>query len=102
MGRLNSLRQRLDEVEDVGVPTRVFDLFLRDFLSWLGRAEQDVEPDRASVKRWLLRDERDVLPVLGDVELSDGLLVEVHSADKRVVEPLDQLDTVNNELATGP
>lgn len=99
---MNSLRQRLDEVEDVGVPASVFDLFLRDLLSWLGRAEQDVEPDRASVKRGLLRDERYVFPVLGNIELSDGLLIEVHSANKRVVEPLDQLDTVNNKSTTGP
>lgn len=41
----------------------------------------------------LLRHEGNVLAVLRDVELGDGLIIEVHSADGRVVEALHQLDS---------
>ena len=45
------LGQRLDEVEDVGVPTRLLNLCLRHFRLWLGGAEKNIEADGASVQR---------------------------------------------------
>lgn len=47
------------------------------------------------VECWALRDTRDALLVLGNIERGDGLLFEVNSADKNVVEPLNHLDTID-------
>ena len=47
---------------------------------------------RAEMSYRFLRHERDMFPVLRDVELRDGLPIEVDGAGQRVVEPLDQLN----------
>lgn len=73
------LWQRLDKVQDIGVPAGVLDLLLRHLGCRLDRAEQDVEPYRPGVQRRLLRHERELLAVLLDVEVRDALLVELHA-----------------------
>ena len=78
MGR-RILGQRLDELEDVSVATRLLDLLLSDLLRGLGRTEQDVEADGTGVERRFLRHQRDRLPVLRNVVLRDRLTVELRT-----------------------
>ena len=73
---VEAVREGLDELEDVGVPTRFFDLLLRDLLYGLYGAENDVELDGAGLEGGLLRDEGEVGAVCRGGEGGDGLCVE--------------------------
>ena len=107
---IKAIRQRLDEVEDVGVTTRGFDLFLGYFICRLDRTEENVKANSSRVKCRLLRDQSNLLAVVLDVQLGDLLAIELLScwlviigarngkathidfASERIVEALDKLN----------
>lgn len=74
---VESVGQRLDEFEDVGVAACLFDLFLGDFAGWLGSTKENVEADSAGVESRFLRHESDVLSVVVYIESRDVNAVEL-------------------------
>lgn len=46
---LESVGQRVDEIEDIGITADGFDFLLSDLIVWLDSAEKDVEADSASI-----------------------------------------------------
>lgn len=47
---MNSLRQSLDELEDVGIAARILNILLSNLRFGFSGAKQDVETDSASVE----------------------------------------------------
>ena len=86
------LGKRLDEIEDIGVPTSLFDLLLSDLALRLGRSKKNVETDGSSVERGLLRNECNCFTIFLHVQIRDFFTVEVDFSAKRIVETFNELD----------
>jgi hypothetical protein len=76
-GRVKALWQRLDKLENVGVAADLLDLLLCDFRNGLDRTEQNVKAHSTRVQRRFLRHQRDLLPVLLEIEVRDQLSIEL-------------------------
>jgi len=48
--KVRLLGQRLDKIEDIGIPTGRFDLIFRNFLYWFDGSEKNIEFDSTSVE----------------------------------------------------
>jgi len=96
---LEAIRERVDEVQDVGITACSLDFLLGDFFMRLDRAKENIEAHSAGVESRFLRNKRQVLSVFLNIELRDVLIVDQNSASNWIVEPFDEL---NNGTLTAP
>ena len=75
--RLKTIWQTADELQNVGISTRLLNILLGDFLNGFDSTEKNVKLDSSVVQSWLLRHQSQMFPVLSNVQLCDLRIIQL-------------------------
>ena len=74
---LEAVWQTADELQNVRIGTRLFNLLFGNLLDRLGSAEKNVEFDRSIIQSWFLRHQSQMFSVFSDVQFRDLLIIQL-------------------------